>query len=166
MLLIVWQLEFCVNLSQGCGIGMGIFTRAIYWSRYSINPLTSIVYSYQFPTILHSRCYVDRYSTSNVYVAPLNHYQYIDTRRHEQYGLHLQPTFSNAFWWDILFLFWPQLLPISLKCVFNDSFANQWALVKIMVWCQTGNRPLLTLMTTELRIDAYSLYQVQWIKGW
>ena len=160
VLLIVWQFRFRVNLYQGCGIGMGIFIRAIYWSRYSINPSTSIVYSYQFPTILYSRFNVNRYPISNVYAVPLNH-QYIDTLRHEK---NMANTCSRHFKCVLVrydcFLFWPQFLPISHKCVFNDSSANQSALVKIMVRCQTGNSPLLTLMTTELRIEANSCYQV------
>ena len=52
----------------------------------------------------------------------------------------LQTAFSNAFSWNENYCF---LIQISLKFVPNDPTNNiPAALVQLMAWCRTGNKPL------------------------
>ena len=43
---------------------------------------------------------------------------------------------------------------ISLKCVSKGLIDNKSALVQVMAWCQTGNKPLPEPMLTQFT-DAY-----------
>ena len=49
-----------------------------------------------------------------------------------------QTTFSSAFHWMKTF----EYLKVSLKYVPQGLFDNMSALVQIMAWCRTGNKPL------------------------
>ena len=56
----------------------------------------------------------------------------------------LQMTFSNEFWWmkNLVFLF-----QASLKFVPESPIYNKSALLQIMAWHLTGNKPLPDMMT-------------------
>ena len=49
------------------------------------------------------------------------------------------------------------LIGISLKFVPRSLIGNKSALVQVMAWCQTGNKPLPEPMLTQLA-DAYMRY--------
>ena len=63
----------------------------------------------------------------------------------------LQTTFSNAF----LYLYeWKALYWISLKFVSKDPNTNKSALVQVMAWHRTGDKPLSEPMLPQFT-DAY-----------
>ena len=47
--------------------------------------------------------------------------------------------FSNAYWWmKIIFI----SIPISLKFIPKGPIDNKSALLQVMAWCRTGDKPL------------------------
>ena len=61
-----------------------------------------------------------------------------------------QTLVSNAFsWMKSCFFIW-----ISLKCISKGPIDNKTALVQIMAWCRTGDKPLPQPMLTQFT-DAY-----------
>ena len=46
------------------------------------------------------------------------------------------------------------VIRISLKFIPKDPIDNKWAMVQVMAWCRTGDKPLPGPMITQF-IDAY-----------
>ena len=74
---------------------------------------------------------------------------FIPTMRPRWNGHHLQATFSNAFPWMKIFVFWFILIQIWLNFGWID---NKPGLVWIMAWCRIGNKPLFELMLVEYSV--------------
>ena len=75
-----------------------------------------------------------------------------------QNGHYFQIKFSNAFSWMKSFCI---LIRISLKCVPKDPINNIPALVQIMAWCQSGDKPLSEPMLAQFT-DAYMRHWGRW----
>ena len=57
-----------------------------------------------------------------------------------------QTTFSNAFSWTKIVKIW---IKISLKFVPMGLIDSKWALVQVMAWCRSGDKPLSGPMLTQ-----------------
>ena len=62
-----------------------------------------------------------------------------------------QRSFSSTFSW--MKKFWI-LIRISPKFVFKGPIDNKSALVQVMAWCRTGDKPLLEMILIQFT-DAY-----------
>ena len=68
----------------------------------------------------------------------------------DKMAANLQTTFSNVFSWSE----WSISIQISLKFVPKDPIHNKSALVQVMAWHNTGDKPLPEPMLTQFT-DAY-----------
>ena len=77
----------------------------------------------------------------------------------EQNGRHIA---DDTFKWIFLIENCCILIKISLEFVPESLIHNKSALVKVMAWCQEGNKPLPEPMLTQF-MDWY-IIQPQWVE--